>query len=347
MRYHRAMTDVTEVPPAEKPKSRIVAVLLGLVAPGFGQVFVGHTLRGVAWAALPMVLFALFMTVAREPSTTAVFAALGGSAFLAYAGAIVDVARMPARKHRPTSTAAVIAFAVAPILLSPVVAMTLRLFVLEAFKVPSGAMIPTIAVGDHLFVDKAVYRGRAPRRGEVFVFRYPEHPDQDFVKRAIAVAGDKLEVREGHPVLNGWEVPSCAVGPWAYRDEVEGAAHEGELFVEFLEASAYLVFFDKGAPTSAYQGPYTAAPGETWVMGDNRNNSHDSRMWFGGQGGGVPAALVKGRARLVWLSPSAAHGGVDLAGDPVAPSPELSAPLATCLARRPAPGSTTPPPPIH
>ena len=341
------MTDASHVPPAEKPKSRIVAALLGLVAPGFGQVFVGHTLRGVVWAALPIVLFTLFMIVAHEPSTTTVFAALGGSAFLAYVGAIIDVAVMPVARHRPASTAAVVAFAVAPILLSPMVAMTLRVLVVEAFKVPSGAMIPTIAVGDHLFVDKAVYRGRAPRRGEVFVFQYPEHPDQDFVKRAIAVAGDKLEVREGHPILNGWEVPSCAVGPWSYHDEIEGASHAGELFVEFLEASAYLVFFDKGAPTSAYQGPYTAGPGETWVMGDNRNNSHDSRMWFGGTGGGVPAALVKGRARLVWLSPNAKHGGVDLAGDPIAPSPELAAPLATCLARRPPLASTTPPPAAH
>jgi signal peptidase I len=249
------------------------------------------------------------------------------------------------QRHRPTVIAAVIAFAVAPIVVAPLVAVALRVLVVEAFKVPSGAMIPTIAVGDHLFVDKAVYRGRMPRRGEVFVFEYPEHPEQDFVKRAIAIGGDKLEARNGHPVINGWEVPSCSVGSYHYTESFDGSAHEGDLFVEFLEASAYLVLFDKSAPVTDYQGPYYARPGETWVMGDNRNNSHDSRVWFGGAGGGVPASHVKGRARLIWLSPSGSHQGADLAGDPVAPSPELAAPLADCLAKRPPLAKTTPPAP--
>jgi signal peptidase I len=332
-------------PPPEKPKSRLVAALLGLVAPGLGQAFVGHALRGVLWAALPFVLCAIFVVFAREPSTWTVLAALSGSAMLGYLGAIVDVAAMPAAKHRPASLGAVIAVAVAPILLGPVVAVGLRALVVEAFKVPSGAMIPTIAVGDHLFVDKAVYRRRLPRRGEVFVFQFPERPAQDFVKRAIAVAGDTLEVRRGHPIINGWEVPSCSVGRYRYTDGDEGTTHEGELFVEFLEAAAYLVLFDSAALSVDYQGPYRAQSGETWVMGDNRNNSHDSRVWFGGAGGGVPASHVKGRARLIWLSPSASHQGTDLAADPVAPSPELAAPLAKCLANRPAAANATPPPP--
>jgi signal peptidase I len=312
-----------------------------------GHAFIGRPVRGALWLCAPLVLFALFMIVAREPSTATVFAVLGAVVFVGYAGAIVDVALIPARRHLATSVAAVVAFAVAPILLAPLVAVLLRVFVLEAFKVPSGAMIPTIAVGDHLFVDKAVYRRRAPRRGEVFVFQYPEHPEQDFIKRAIAVAGDKLEARDGHPVINGWEVPSCFVGSYRYTDSVEQTSHEGELFVEFLEAEAYLVLFDKSAPATEYQGPYRAGPGETWVMGDNRNNSHDSRVWFGGQGGGVPATNVKGRAGLIWLSPSASHQGVDLTGAPVAPSPELAAPLAKCLAERPPIAKTTPPAPTQ
>ena len=128
----------------------------------------------------------------------------------------------------------------------------------------------------------------------------------------------------------------------AVEDEGE-SAHDGELFVEFLEASAYLVFFDNSAPVADVQGPYYARNDEVWVMGDNRNNSHDSRVWYGGAGGGVPASHVKGRARLIWLSPGASHQGVDLAADPVAPSPELAAPLATCLAQRPSLAKTTPP----
>jgi len=329
--------------PQEKPKSRVIAALLSLIAPGVGHAFVGRSLRGVVWFAAPLMLAVLSLAVAREPSIKAVFAILGASLFLGYSGAIIDVLVMPPHRHRQTSLPGVIAFVVAPLLLAPMAALTLRKLVVEAYKMPSGSMIPTLMVGDHLFVDKAVYRSRAPRRGEVFVFKYPEHPEQDFVKRAIAVSGDRLEVRGGHPIINGWVVPSCAIGTYRYTESGDRSEHEGDLFMEFLEGSAYLVLFDPSAPQTDYQGPYHAGPGETWVMGDNRNNSHDSRVWFGGTGGGVPASHVKGHARLIWLSANEAHRGSDLAGDPVAPSPELAAPIAKCL-RNP-PENTTPPPP--
>ena len=329
--------------PHERPKSRVVAALLSLLAPGVGHAFVGRPLRGVVWLAAPLALAALSLAVAREPSVKTVFAILGASLFLGYASAIIDVLVMPARRHRQTSAAGVIAFVAAPVLLAPVVALTLRMLVVEAYKMPSGSMSPTLVVGDHLFVDKAVYRSRAPRRGEVLVFKYPEHPEHDFVKRAIAVGGDRLEVRGGHPIINGWVVPSCAVGTYRYTESDDRAEREGDLFVEFLEGFAYLVLFDRSAPQTDYQGPYRAGPGETWVMGDNRNNSHDSRVWFSGAGGGVPASHVKGRARLIWLSANHAHQGSDLADGPVAPSPELAAPIAKCLVNRPA--NTTPPPP--
>ena len=143
------------------------------------------------------------------------------------------------------------------ILVAIAVAMALRAFVVEAFKIPSGSMIPTLQVGDHIFVNKFSY-GPAipwthtrlwtrmpPDRGDVMVFAYPEHPEQDFIKRVIALPGDKLEARSGHPIINGWEVPSCLVGVYSY-DEVDVAAqhHEGDLFVEFLEDEAYLTLYD-------------------------------------------------------------------------------------------------------
>jgi signal peptidase I len=202
------------------------------------------------------------------------------------------------------------------ILVAIAVAMALRAFVVEAFKIPSGSMIPTLQVGDHIFVNKFTY-GPAipwthsrvwsrmpPERGDVIVFAYPEHPDQDFIKRVVAIPGDKLEARGGHPILNGWEVPSCAAGAYTYTEQQDGARHEGEVFVEFLEDEAYLTLYDRQSLQTDYQGPYYVKPNEVWVMGDNRNNSHDSRMWFGGTGGGVPYENIKGRALFVWLSVS-------------------------------------------
>jgi signal peptidase I len=203
------------------------------------------------------------------------------------------------------------------ILIAVAVALALRHFVVEAFKIPSGSMIPTLQVGDHIFVNKLVYgpsipgtharfwTNMPPSRGDVMVFEFPEHPEQDFIKRVIALPGDKLEVKNGHPWLNGWEVPHCYAGVYSYNDyDSSFARHEGDLYVEYLGDEAYLTLFDRvtaGFPADV-QGPYTVQPGEVWVMGDNRNNSHDSRMWWGGKGGGVPFANIKGRALFVWLS---------------------------------------------
>ncbi len=209
------------------------------------------------------------------------------------------------------------------IVMAVAVAFALRAFVIEAFKIPSGSMIPTLMVGDHIFVNKfsygpaipltsaRVWTNMPPKRGDVMVFAYPEQPDQDFIKRVIAIEGDKLEARGGHPIINGWPVPSCRVGDWTYNDyESPTTRHEGDLYVEYLGDESYLTFYDRASGMSAeYQGPFFAKKGEVWVMGDNRNNSHDSRMWFGGRGGGVPFDNIRGRALFVWLSVS--DNGVD------------------------------------
>ncbi len=248
------------------------------------------------------------------------------------------------------------------------VAMALRAFVLEAFKIPSGSMIPTLQVGDHIFVNKFTY-GPAipythtrlwsrmpPERGDVIVFAYPEHPEQDFIKRVIAIPGDKLEARGGHPILNGWEVPSCYAGPYSYTEGQEGGRHEGELFVEFLEDEAFLTLYDRQSPQTDYQGPFYVKPGEVWVMGDNRNNSHDSRVWWGGQGGGVPFENVKGRALFVWLSVADSMDwsriSAPVMGRPPGKGPfgtlpatmkALEPAIDTCLRARPSVDHTTPP----
>lgn len=248
------------------------------------------------------------------------------------------------------------------ILVAVGVAMALRAFVVEAFKIPSGSMIPTLLVGDHIFVNKFAY-GPAipftkarfwtrmpPERGDVMVFAFPEKPEQDFIKRVIALPGDKLEAKGGHPILNGWVVPSCYVGTYAYA-EGDLPPREGELFIEYLGDESFLTLYDRLSLSSGeYQGPYYVKPGEVWVMGDNRNNSHDSRVWWNGQGGGVPFENVKGRALFVWLSVSDAGMDWSRLGTPVMGRPRmpeamkhLEPGITKCLRSRPA--VTLPPPP--
>lgn len=222
------------------------------------------------------------------------------------------------------------------------VPFALRVFALEAFKMPSGSMRPSFEVGDHVFVEKLALRSRAPRRGEAIAFKFPENRAQTFIKRVAAVPGDTLTVKDGHPWLNGWPVPRCVVGEATMPDpDAPAQKHTGTVELEFLEGSAYLTFFDAKNPFPTTDGPYTAKAGEVWVLGDNRHNSHDSPRWFEGKGGGVPLEDVIGRALYRWL-PLDRMGVVDV---PVLPSwmSPLEPAFQKCLASRPPLEQTIPP----
>lgn len=247
------------------------------------------------------------------------------------------------------------------------VALLLRACVVEAYKIPSGSMLPSLQLQDHIFVNKLAYgvevpftktrlfTSLPPRRGDVMVFEYPdpvpENERQDFIKRVIAVPGDTLEAENGHPIINGWKVPSCRVGPYTFEENAGNVKH-GDLYVEYLGDATYLTVYEDDRMEDPHQGPYHVKPGEAWVFGDNRNNSLDSRAWLNGKGAGVPFANIKGRAMFVWLSRSA--GGAitwdrlfhDVMGKPVLPkgAPDsLVAAIADCVAKRPA--QTLPPEP--
>ena len=249
------------------------------------------------------------------------------------------------------------------ILIAVGVALLLRAFVVEAFKIPSGSMLPTLQIQDHIFVNKLAYGPTVPllgarvlerlppKRGDVMVFQYPEKPEEDFIKRVIAIPGDTLVVDAGHPIINGWPLPTCRVGRYEFQENDLAHATRAELFVEFLGDYSYLTLYEEGH-FEGRQGPYRVAPGEVWVLGDNRNNSSDSRAWYNQRGGGVPYALIKGRALFVWLS-FGRDGGVtwdrllhNVMGTPTLPkgaSTELTAGIQRCLDARPA--QTLPPEP--
>jgi signal peptidase I len=249
------------------------------------------------------------------------------------------------------------------ILVAVAVALLLRAFVVEAFKIPSGSMLPTLQLQDHIFVNKLAYglglpfsKNRAfeslpPKRGDVIVFEFPDsdprNPRQDYIKRVIATEGDTLEVVDGHPIINGWRVPSCRVGTYDFRETQDSFGSRGELFVEFLGDYAYLTLYENDH-LAGREGPYKVMPGETWVLGDNRNNSSDSRAWNNRKGGGVPDANIKGRAMFVWYAAELDRILTNVLGTPKLPkdaTPELHRGVEDCLAKRPPRSETTPPPP--
>jgi len=161
------------------------------------------------------------------------------------------------------------------ILIAVLLALLIRTFVVQAFKIPSGSMIPTLLVGDHILVNKFLYRFRDPARGDVVVFKYPQDEHRDFIKRVIGVGGDELYIKDRKVYVN-CRPPDPACRPieerWAYYEERFGAG--GEVF-----------------------GPVQVPAGSYFVMGDNRNNSQDSRYW-----GFVKKEKLKGQAFIIYWS---------------------------------------------
>jgi signal peptidase I len=160
------------------------------------------------------------------------------------------------------------------ILIAVLLALLIRTFVVQAFKIPSGSMIPTLLVGDHILVNKFIYRFRDPARGDVIVFKYPVEEHRDFIKRVIGLPGETLYVKDRHVYVNCQPAaPGCEPikEPWAYYEDRLGI---GESLGRYE------------VPASSY-----------FVMGDNRNNSQDSRYW-----GYVKAEKIKGKAFIIYWS---------------------------------------------
>jgi signal peptidase I len=169
-----------------------------------------------------------------------------------------------------------------------VLALFVRTFVFQAFKIPTGSMENNLLVGDHLIVNKmlfapqafglerAVMPGRDIRRGDVVVFKYPKEPERDFIKRVIGLPGDRVELRRKTVYINGQPLV--------------------EPYVRFVDAPAPEGQVSPGDLRETY-GPVTVPDDQYFVMGDNRDRSEDSRYW-----GFLPRSYVKGQALFIYFS---------------------------------------------
>ncbi len=311
---------------------RVAAILVSFIGPlGIGHFVLGRRTRGIAWLVGPMLLLLAFAFVfpalGSKIGWTKALAVITFTMLLAWTASFADMLRI--RDEDETPLWQILMFGVVGFALPVAISIVVRAAVLDSFVIPTSSMEPTVLVGDRIFADK---REHALRYGEIVVFASPEKPDQLLVKRVIALPGDTLEVRSGHPIVDGWEVPSCPLGTVT----LDGST--GALEVEFLGDASYLVFYD-GAPTPAHAGPLYAAKDGVLVLGDNRNNSADSRAWFGGRDGNVHASALRGSALFVWARTSPeddARFGIDLSTPELPSSLAAVRPqLAACLASRP------------
>jgi signal peptidase I len=174
-----------------------------------------------------------------------------------------------------------------------IIVLLIRTFVAQAYNIPSGSMKPTLLVGDFILVNKLVYRFSEPQRGDIVVFKYPIDPNIDFIKRIIALPGEEVEVRNNQVFINGKPLPLIEVG----RGEENGVRKV--IYEEVLpEGKKHKVQFYEDFPFSKRDfGPVVVPPNHYFVMGDNRDNSEDSRYW-----GFVPRENIVGKAFVIYFS---------------------------------------------
>lgn len=196
-------------------------------------------------------------------------------------------------------------------------ALFIRHFLFQAYKIPSGSMIPTLLVGDQLIANKISYGIRmpfaseklvkfaTPAHGEVVVFRFPDDPSKDFIKRVIGRPGDRVRIEDGEIFVNG-EVLPREPGD-RYRHEVGPGDHvSGRVYHETHGTHTYTVLYDGTGHHPFWNMPEVAlGPDEVFVMGDNRDRSNDSRFW-----GPVDLDLLEGRPMFIHFSWDAVDPGV-------------------------------------
>lgn len=174
------------------------------------------------------------------------------------------------------------------IVIAVILALFVRTWVVQAFKIPTGSMENNLLIGDHLLVNKFIFGPtasraerallpvREPHRGDIVVFKYPDEPDRDFIKRVIGLPGETLELKSKKVYIDGRPLDE----PYVHFLE---PAHEAQEITSFDVRERY--------------GPVRVPEGQYFVMGDNRDNSQDSRYW-----GFLPRGYIKGRALMIYWS---------------------------------------------
>ena len=180
------------------------------------------------------------------------------------------------------------------LIVAVILALFVRTFGFQAFKIPTGSMEPNLLVGDHLLVNKfifgpalsdierAVLPMRTVERGEVIVFKFPEDPERDFIKRVIGLPGETLQLRNQTVYING----APLLEPYAHYQLPPGGD------------------YGEGSDVRRRYGPVTIPADHYFMMGDNRDDSQDSRYW-----GFLPASFIKGRALFIYWSFGSSDGG--------------------------------------
>ncbi len=193
-------------------------------------------------------------------------------------------------------------------------ALLIRTFIVQPFKIPSGSMIPTLLIGDHLLVNKFIYGTKIPfmdirifpvediKRGDVIVFKFPGNDSVNegvhYIKRAIGLAGDEVNIEGRDVYINGEKIKQVYEGNYKYFEQ--GTEVTTDKYIDTLSENIFDVIYKKSSINTTKgktNFPITIPEGNIFVLGDNRDNSYDSRFW-----GFVPIENISGKAFLIHWS---------------------------------------------
>lgn len=272
-------------------KRRVLAVFLNMIGgPGAGHMILGRYRRGLFWAALSILFVGPGYALVGFWSTLILP--------LALVGALVDIVRAKAPSSGLPTTGIAAGCCIALIIGLFGANQLIKATFVEAFKIPAGSMMPTLEVGDHIFARKLPF---TPQRGDVIVFHYPKDREKMFIKRVVALGGDTVALEDNRIILNGkWVERRKLEQECLYSDDEEDGTRHAPIpcaaFEETLDGLTYSVIQDSRSP--AFDMPTTKVPpGHIFVLGDNRDNSSDSRSW-----GTVAEEDVTGLADVIWWS---------------------------------------------
>jgi len=261
-----------------KPRKPLIAGILSLIQPGLGQVYNGEIRKAILIYIIPILLIP-GMILCLNNEFIRVFLVsyvVLGSAY--YALVFIDsvkTARQLSNNYTPKKYNKLIAYigiSVLVVIVSQSIGLAVKTNIIQAFRFPSGSMEPTVLIGDHILVDRRD-AAKNPNRGDLIVFQYPKDPAKDFVKRVVAIGGDKVEIKDKVLYVNGNEVKE----PYVSHQETN-----------MIPASQN--------PRDNY-GPQVIPNDSYFVLGDNRDKSYDSRFW-----GAVSKDKVKGTVKNLYWS---------------------------------------------
>lgn len=294
------MTYASTSSPAEYPRSPLLAVLLSMAATGLGHIYCGRLLKGLILFFASFAFAPIIVVTAQNADSAFMLVLVVGSVMLlvgVFVYALVDAGLLARRLRQGYQLKeynrwyVYLLFIVVALSYPTNLAGSVRGNLLQAFKIPSRSMAPSILPGDRILLNKAVYKIKAPQRGDVVVFIYPDDRRLFYIKRIVALPGDSIEIRNNKILINDRPL---TYSPLTVRPDLD--LYNGDTLLvrqENNNGRSYPVMIDNEKIENM---PKTVVPhGTCFVLGDNRGNSKDSRNF-----GPIPLADVRGRVDYIY-----------------------------------------------